>query len=573
MSSVQQPAWLNYIVTPNERESLANWADARIVKRFAGGSTSNSSGSLDAPLPQSRRPSEINFNPDDPAQLIPAISRRAIRLFAAIYTVANVYENLIVGLIFRRKSLKQFLKDLGSISALRLSLFVSLFSASYRLLLHRLRQSQSKLQLQSPLFSSSASPSDSQWKTIYRPSMRRMLRRVLLSPYLPPFLAGVIASPTMLIEQPGQRRITMALYAFTRAIQGGFDAGARKGVIPKALAEGRWWFGGHLLFAISNGILLHAFVFNSEQFPAAYSNFILKYSSAYLPVAPPSYPVPSAATKVLPWPHPRQIVDGITSCSRARYPPYVSPTLHPDTAGHSPLPIPSSLKPILTELTHPGHKNLTCAILHPTEISCWTTFDGFVKDEFKGAAKFFGALSLIGAALRWKKTLKDPEGAIFRIVLGTITSSSFLSLAIGTAWSTICLFQQYLPKSFIPTKRFYLQGFLAGLWVSLVDIGMNGASRATDLGMYTARMAIQCAWEVWVKQGKVKNIKNGDVLYFAISIGTLLSMYENNPRAIRSNFVRATLKQVGGLSTAESLAGGERERRLSTVSVASTGSQ
>lgn len=64
-----------------------------------------------------------------------------------------------------------------------------------------------------------------------------------------------------------------------------------------------------------------------------------------------------------------------------------------------------------------------------------------------------------------------------------------------------------MPSAFLPTKRFYIQGFLAGLWVALVDVGLNGAGRATDLGMYTARLAIQCAWDVWVKQGRVKNVQ------------------------------------------------------------------
>lgn len=51
----------------------------------------------------------------------------------------------------------------------------------------------------------------------------------------------------------------------------------------------------------------------------------------------------------------------------------------------------------------------------------------------------------------------SPESGIFAAVTSTVTSSAFLSLSIGTAWSTICLIQKYLPNSFLPTKRFYLQ--------------------------------------------------------------------------------------------------------------------
>lgn len=96
--------------------------------------------------------------------------------------------------------------------------------------------------------------------------------------------------------------------------------------------------------------------------------------------------------------------------------------------------------------------------------------------------------------------MHSPETAVSSALSSTITSAASLSLSIGTAWSTICLFQHYLPNNFIPTKRFYLQGFLAGLWSYILPV-----QRATDLGMYTARMAIQTAWDVGVIQRKWRN--------------------------------------------------------------------
>lgn len=88
---------------------------------------------------------------------------------------------------------------------------------------------------------------------------------------------------------------------------------------------------------------------------------------------------------------------------------------------------------------------------------------------------------------------------------------------------------------------------MAGLWVYLVP-----AQRATDLGIYSARMAIQTAWEVGVKENKwrsrrcvslaprpeqlmskrkmklipVMTRRNGEILYFAAAMGVLMSAYE-----------------------------------------------
>lgn len=115
------------------------------------------------------------------------------------------------------------------------------------------------------------------------------------------------------------------------------------------------------------------------------------------------------------------------------------------------------------------------AFLHPNDVSCLNVATGFAANEFKGAVKFFSAISILSALVRYKKSMKksvlaallvvwyahpyydSPETTLYRMALSTLTSSAFLSLSIGTAWSTICLFQKLLPGSFLPTKRFYLQ--------------------------------------------------------------------------------------------------------------------
>lgn len=106
-----------------------------------------------------------------------------------------------------------------------------------------------------------------------------------------------------------------------------------------------------------------------------------------------------------------------------------------------------------------------------------------------------------------------------------MTSSAFLSLSIGTAWGTICAFQKYLPSSFLPTDRFYLQGFLAGLWVILVP-----NSRASDLGWFSVRTALPTFWAVAMKnkKGVVRKFKvrNGEVIYFGFSMGILMMLWE-----------------------------------------------
>lgn len=62
------------------------------------------------------------------------------------------------------------------------------------------------------------------------------------------------------------------------------------------------------------GQLLHAFVFDRDCFPAAYGNFILGHSSAYIQARPADLP------KGLPWPNTYAIVDNLAEISRLKWP-------------------------------------------------------------------------------------------------------------------------------------------------------------------------------------------------------------------------------------------------------------
>lgn len=307
-----------------------------------------------------------------------SITRRTTRLFLLVYILTNLYENIGLGLI-KKKNLRNIVKDTLSKSALRLSAFITAYSTLYRFLNYQL-----SLRLPSLLLSSSSSTPSNGIKR-----MHKHISRIITSPLLAPFLAGSLSSLTMLLESSGSRRVSISISALTRAIQSTLEATSTTRYLP-----------GYLLFALSNSILLHSFVFDPKEFPAGYGNFILRYSKAYIPELSSDYP------PTTPFPTSREIVDAIASSSKSRYPKFISPLLHTDSyKTFQPDEIVKKVLPIL-EWTHPNHTNLTCAFLHPNEVSCWNVFEKFVKDEFKGAAKFFGVITLLTSLIRYKKLLK-----------------------------------------------------------------------------------------------------------------------------------------------------------------------
>src|SRR5215471_15223611 len=96
----------------------------------------------------------------------------------------------------------------------------------------------------------------------------------------------------------------------------------------------------------------------------------------------------------------------------------------------------------------------------------------------------------------------SPEKAFPALVNRLLRTTTFITMAIGTSWSSICLFQNLLPSSFLPQKRFFLSGLLGGLW-AFVD-RKKGRGRF----LYSTRLSIESGWNVAVKRGLIKPVKS-----------------------------------------------------------------
>lgn len=141
------------------------------------------------------------------------------------------------------------------------------------------------------------------------------------------------------------------------------------------------------LHRASNGVLLHAFVYDPETFPTPLGNFITRYSLPYLP--------PRPLGQVGEWPTERAVVNALAEASRRHYPLAKSHFPAVNIALRQVLPV------LATAQT--GHSNLVCSFLHPTEPSCSAVFRGFVVQQFIGAAKFFTAIALVSNVIQGKR--------------------------------------------------------------------------------------------------------------------------------------------------------------------------
>jgi hypothetical protein len=223
----------------------------------------------------------------------------------------------------------------------------------------------------------------------------------------------------------------------------------------------------------------------------------------------------------------------ILTCAR----PFVSPILFPNkqTLPRTVL----SIKPI-TSPANPAIKNLSCALLHPHDPSCLRTYITFFLHAFPSVTKFFTIVFGAFSILQYKSFIAEPIPAFNRLAKSILRMSMFITGAIGTSWGSICFFQNYLPRKFLPTQRWFVGGFLGGLWAFLE----RGSGRSNFL--YSARLSMDSLWKVGVKRGWWKGVKNGDVLVFVASLAMIQSIYETNPKAVSGGVVRKSLGMLRG---------------------------
>lgn len=210
--------------------------------------------------------------------------------------------------------------------------------------------------------------------------------------------------------------------------------------------------------------------------------------------------------------------------SRLNWPPFVSPILFPLASNTLPQSL-SAIAPI-TSPAHPSHTALSCATLHPATPSCTTTFLHYILTAFPALAKFFTAYYALFSIPKYQKFIASPAGELNALGKRVLKTATFLTGAIGTSWGSICLFQYLLPRTFLPSARWFLGGFLGGLWAFVDRKGGKGHF------LYSVRLSVDSLWKVGVKRGLWKGFGGGDVAVFVAGLAVMNVVYGERRAAI-----------------------------------------
>ncbi|KAK3942643.1 hypothetical protein QBC46DRAFT_425775 [Diplogelasinospora grovesii] len=461
--------------------------------------------------------------------------RHSIRVFVATGALMKLYGIVTARLLMGKK---QDMATSGSARGgkkkqplhksptLRLSLSLSTILLMYRLLFRFFTR------LRIHLLDPSAAP--------FRTRNPRTAN-TLTSPYAPAVGAS-LAGLALGVYPSQQLRVSIAIYALFRALEFGWNCAEDNGMIwgyekgvngrPDRKRSRPAWWGSWMLQPLAFGQLLHAVVFDRDCFPSAYGDFIFKNSTAYLHAKPEDFP---AGMK---WPKVYEIVDSLAQMARLNWPPFISPTLFPNKEDTLP-PSLSAIAP-LTSGAHPLITSLSCATLHPSDPSCSRTFLTFWLRSFPPLTRFFLVVYSAMLLPKFSMLYHFPVKTLHNLVSSALRMSAFLTGSIATAWSSICFFQAWFPRTFLPTQRFFLGGFLAGFW-ALIE-----RRRGRGVFLYSARVSVDSLWKVGVKRRWWRAMKGGDVWVFVLALMLTGVVYERDARAVREGNWRKGISWVRG---------------------------
>lgn len=217
---------------------------------------------------------------------------------------------------------------------------------------------------------------------------------------------------------------------------------------------------------------------------------------------------------------------------------FISPILYPKKEDVLP-PSLSSISP-LTSSAHPLITSLSCATLHPSDPSCTRTLLTFWLRSFPPLTKLFILIYSAFMIPRFSSLYHFPVSTLHRLVSRALLSSTFVTGSISTAWASICFFQTWFPRSFLPTQRIFLGGFLSGFWAWIIRKGGRGAV------LYTARASVDSLWKVGVKRRWWRAMKGGDVWVFVAAMMLTGVVYERDARAVKEANWRKGISWVRG---------------------------
>ncbi|KXS09424.1 hypothetical protein M427DRAFT_64158 [Gonapodya prolifera JEL478] len=341
------------------------------------------------------------------------------------------------------------------------------------------------------------------------------------------FLAGLLASPALLLEDPSRRGVLVEQLG-VRALQAVAVRGHAGGYV-------RVWEGAALTFILACTQIMYAYIMRPTTIPPAYYQWMVKTANvpdALLELNRRNIRLLSAplSDPTLTHSHALSVASRFAgSASRmAEVERSLGEYVARATGGSMTYPIPI----------------VPCELLHPQDGNCVRYDVGLWGKVFVGIFPVYVALNYIPLVLfRTKSLLKHPLPLILKTLRSTVQSSVFLAFYVTIYMVQICIWRRVVKSGWVAKDHRFMYWLFA--IPCAASIFIEKPSRRAELSMYVLPKAFEALWHILLAHDMAAPVPGWEVGVFAASMGTIMGFYHTEPEVL-SNLLNGLIHRVFG---------------------------
>ncbi|KAI9030784.1 hypothetical protein CLU79DRAFT_731467 [Phycomyces nitens] len=196
-----------------------------------------------------------------------------------------------------------------------------------------------------------------------------------------------------------------------------------------------------------------------------------------------------------------------------------------------------NIAPVIPRMAH--HASIGCALQHPLNDNCLKSKLRLFLKEFPRAFWLFVPLNLVVVLVsRFGLLTKEPLSVLQRLVKSSLRSALFLSLYMTAAFGVPCALRRIFRTE---GRWIYAVSGLAAGSMSMVE----AKGRQLELGLYFLPRAMEALWQTMASRGYVGRVPFGEVVLFMGSMGTLMTLYQNDKSVVGSTYLGTMFRFFG----------------------------
>jgi hypothetical protein len=366
-------------------------------------------------------------------------------------------------------------------------------------------------------------------------------------------IAGGVAGCVALKLLGGDKSI--ALYAFVRLLQSAYNDARQRQLWPDdagPLFNALRRYGDALLFMVTTGQVMFAYVCAPWSLPRSYYHFILNTGPMHevglqtMRRRNFSRPARRRCNACLLRRRRRRSTSWTVSrrhsrprwlrrnCHPQRRPPPTTVTVQTAlSAAAASVTTTQRSKTLPIDVATAERWLLPCAVLHPHTGSCTHASVLTFKNAFRRSFPVYSTVFGVAALFRIRQSLRAPGTTVAHIATSSVRSTTFLATFVAACMALVCVVRRLMPYEMWPA-------YWALSFVAASSIFIERKSRRSELALYVLPRALDSAYLILSAQRPALRVAAGFKRYalFAAACGGLFHYYLHKPSVLHPLLVK-----------------------------------